>query len=233
MRPPKDDLYDLLDEYLTGVREKDILIVTSKVVSIHEGRCVRKEDVKSKHELAKQEADGTMEYENVHGNEFLVTLTQNAFISSAGIDESNGNGYYVLLPKDPWKSCREIWEYVRKKHGVKDVAVIMVDSHSLPLRYGALGISIGYFGLDPLKRYVGKEDLFGRPFKVERTNIVDAIAAASTLVMGEGSECQPIGIVRDAVGVTFADQDTCESLLIPPKEDMYYPFIELFRTSKK
>lgn len=233
MQPPKDDLYNLLDEYLPEVREQDVLIVTSKVMAIHEGRCVCKKGTKNKHDLAKQEADGIMEYENMYGKEFLITLIQNAFLSSAGIDESNGDGYYVLLPKDPWKLCKEIWEHIREKHGVKEVAVIAVDSHSLPLRYGALGISIGYFGLNPLKHYVGKEDLFGRPFKVERTNVIDAIAAVSTLVMGEGSESQPLAIVRDVPGIKFVDCDTRNELLIPAKEDIYSPFIELFNTRKK
>jgi len=42
MQPPKDDLYPLLDEYLTDVEENDVVLISSKVLAIHQGRCIRR-----------------------------------------------------------------------------------------------------------------------------------------------------------------------------------------------
>ena len=39
VHPPKDDIYDILDS-LPALEEKDIVFITSKILGIHQGRCV-------------------------------------------------------------------------------------------------------------------------------------------------------------------------------------------------
>lgn len=219
--PPKDDLYAVLEASQLALREKDVLLVSSKVVAIHHGRCVPMAD-HEKGELVEQEADYAL---GVEGRTHPLTIKHHAFIGAAGVDESNGDGYYVLLPEDPFQDARDICVYLKKQYGLRELAVVITDSHSLPFRYGAMSIAIGYFGLEPLIKYEQKADLFGRPFKHERVNVIDALAAASALSMGEGDEQTPLVIARNVLGLRFTEQDTRSEFLIPPQDDMYYPLL--------
>ena len=36
LNPPKDDLFEVIDKYLTDIKDGDIVFITSKVVAIHE-----------------------------------------------------------------------------------------------------------------------------------------------------------------------------------------------------
>lgn len=229
MRPPKDDLYEVMEESVKDVRDGDVVLVSSKVMAIHQGRCIAVSEA-SKEELVERESERMFAYyNNAYGKRFRLTLKGHTLVSAGGLDESNGDGHYILWPEEIIDFCSEIRTWIQKQFGVGQVAVIAVDSHSLPLRYGAMGISIGYFGMKPLKRYQGKSDLFGRPFEVERSNMVDMIAAAGTLVMGEGSECAPLAIVRDVLGIEFTDHDTSNELFIPIEEDMYWPLLKVLQ----
>lgn len=224
--PPKDDLFAVLDESLTDVQEEDIVVVTSKVVSIHRGRSVFIEG-SDKSELVRREAKYIFSpIDRVHP----LTIIHNALISSAGIDESNSAGYYTLLPENPFDDAKEIYEYLKKRFKRTSIGVIITDSHSLPFRYGAMSVSIGYWGFHPVERHIGRVDLFGRVLKFSSTNIVDSISAGCTLVTGECDESQPVVIVRNVPNVTFTELDTREKLLIPFEEDIYK---SLFRDFQK
>lgn len=235
INPPQDDLYGAMDESVQDVQEGDVFLVSSKVMAIHQGRCVLATDV-DKDELVIQEAERIFSYYNsAFGKRFRLTLKKNTLIGAGGVDESNGDGYYILWPTKIMELCREIREYLCKRFGVKDIAVIAVDSHSLPLRYGAMGISIGFYGMKPLKPYEGTKDLFGKKFTVERSNLVDMLASAGTLVMGEGTEQMPLAIIRGAKQIEFVDEDTSKELFIPLEEDMYWPMLQILEknTEKK
>lgn len=232
MRPPKDDLFAVFDEFVEDVCEGDVVVVSSKVMAIHQGRCVRADEA-DKDALVEEESERMFSYYNsAFGRRFRLTLKEHTLVSAGGVDESNGDGFFILWPEDSFAMCREIREYLRKRFGVSHLAVVAADSHSLPLRYGAMGVSIGFWGMRPLKKYQGKKDLFGREFIIERANLVDSLASAATLVMGEGAECMPIAIVRDAEGIVFADEDMREELLIPIEEDMYWPMLRVLKKSR-
>lgn len=227
--PPQDNLYTILNESLSDVREEDIVAVTSKVVSIHEGRCVPIEGT-DKSVLVTQEADYICNpTERIHP----LTITHNALISSAGIDESNSGGYYTLLPKRPFESAQKIHTYLKERFHLANVGIIITDSHSLPFRYGAMSISIGYWGFEPVESHVGRPDLFGRLMKYSSTNIVDSIAAGCALVSGECDEAQPIVIVRDIPTLAFTEVDVRNKLLIPHEEDIYKILFRDFKKSKE
>ena len=61
---------------------------------------------------------------------------------------------------------------------------------------GQTNIAIGIAGINPLKNYKGKRDMFGKIMKVTEIAIVDEIAGAAELVMGK-TEGIPIAIVRN------------------------------------
>lgn len=228
LTPPKDDLFAVLDELLTDVEEGDVILITSKVISIHHGRCVPIEGTDKK-VLIEAEADGV---QYVDYRDKPLTIVHDALISNAGIDESNGDGHYVLLPEDPYTDAKVIGTYIKEKHGVANIAVIITDSHSLPFRYGAMSVAIGFWGMEPLIKHRGKKDIFGREIQHSWTNIVDTLAAGSTAVAGETNEKTPIVIARGAPNLTFSEEDQKDNFIIARSngkyEDLYKALFDGF-----
>ncbi|MFA5954932.1 MAG: coenzyme F420-0:L-glutamate ligase [Patescibacteria group bacterium] len=226
--PPKDDLFDLLDESVTDLRDGDVLCISSKIVAIHQGRCLKIDSSIDKDELIAKEAERFVPRSRVPGALAILTMKEHTLIASAGIDESNGNGFYILWPEHPYAAAREVWSHLRKGRNIENIGVIFTDSHTMPLRSGVTGISIGFAGFYPVDSYIGKNDIFGRPFSMSRTNVVDAVAAAAVLHMGEGSEQTPLAIVRGVPHLRFTTDDTSGDLLIDPEVDIYRPLLECF-----
>ncbi len=63
-------------------------------------------------------------------------------------------------------------------------------------------------------------------------NLLDALATAAVLVMGEGNEQSPLALIEDAPKITFFDREpTVEeeaSIHIPITEDLYGPLLKGF-----
>lgn len=215
--PPQDDLWSELETCLPSLYEGDVVLISSKVVAIAEGRCVAA-DQADKSELVQSEADYIIETDY---RPQPLTIKNNTFLGAAGIDESNGNGYFVLLPKDCFASAQKLHTFLSKKFKLKTLGVIITDSRSLPLRYGASGVALGWWGIAPLQDHIGSSDLFGRAFKYERSNIVDGIAAAANLVSGETDECMPVVIARDIPNLVFKDGNTNTELFSPLEDDTF------------
>lgn len=230
-QPPKDNLYELLDKYLPKLAESDVLVITSKVLAIHQGRCVKIGPGVKKDDLIKREAEGFISRRRVPGAAAVLTLKQHTLIPSAGIDESNGNGYYILWPRRVNALLKEIHRYLIRKHKIKRLALIATDSHTIPLRYGVMGISIGFYGLRPLRDHRGRKDIFKRRLTMTQSNVVDTLAAMSVLLMSEGNERRPVLIIRGANFIRFTRQNTWQKLIVPKEIDLYAPLLASF--SKK
>ena len=222
-------IFELLDKYLTTLGEGSVVAITSKVVSICEGRVVPIGDI-DKEELIKSEADYYLSPE-VSDYGYHFTITKNTLISSAGIDMSNGNGNYILWPANPQKSANKIREYLVKRFGLKKVGVIITDSSVYPLRYGTLVVPIRHSGFVARNDYRGQPDLFGRPFEVSISSVAGGLAAAAGLVMGEGVEQTPIVVMEDLKFVEFQDRNPTKKELddfyIPiNSDDLFAPFLQ-------
>lgn len=229
-----DNLYEILDKYLPALLEKSILVITSKIVSITQGRLVGM-DSADKDELIKQEAQFYLPREQNQYNVSL-TITRNILAATAGIDESNGNGYYILWPKDPQATVNAVRAYLKKRFHLKNIGVIITDSKTTPLRWGVTAIAISYSGFKPLKDYIGKKDLFERKFEFEKLSIIDSLAGAAGVVMGEGAEQTPMAIIEDVPFVEFQDRNPTEKELkeleITIEKDLYGPFLKNVRWKK-
>jgi dihydrofolate synthase / folylpolyglutamate synthase len=225
MMPPKDDLFRLLKDALPPLRDGDVVCITSKVISIHEGRCVKGEVGP----LVPQETDWWLPSElNSYG--FELTIVHHALIASAGIDRSNSNGYLTLLPKDPTASATYIRQWMMETWGIKQLGVIVTDSHVTPLRWGTSGVAIGARGIKPLRDYRGKPDIFGQAMRVSQSNMIDPLAAAAVNLMGEGSEQIPVVIIRNWPGLVFSEDDIWKDFAIPPEDDLLWPLLKVFET---
>jgi dihydrofolate synthase / folylpolyglutamate synthase len=226
LHPPQDNLLEVLDASLLDVREGDVIVITSKVVAIHEGRCVPI-DGTDKSALVNEEADYAYQ---PRGRSKPLTITNSALISASGIDESNGEGYYILLPKDSFDSARVLYAHLIKRHNRTKLGVVITDSHSLPFRYGAMSVAIGCWGFEPVESHIGRTDIFGRVMQYSKTNLPDAIAGATTLVTGECDEVQPITIVRGVPNLVWSENDPRTEFIVPNEEDIYR---DLYKDFKK
>ena len=226
--PPQEDIYPILDEL--KLKERDIVFITSKIVAIHQGRTIIKKETE-KDELIKKEADVWIE----PGKKQVTALTikNNTFIPQAGIDESNAGDYYILWPSDPCKQAKEICEYLKKKFKLKKLGVVITDSHLTPFRWGTSGISIGFYGIDPLRDYRGTKDIFGREMKMTQVNIVDSISAMAVLYMGEGDSRAPIVLGRDLEFVKFLNKDKYNDFMIAKEEDLFGSIVDKNLTNNK
>lgn len=222
------DLLQVLEQFLPQIKESSILAVTSKIVAICEGRVVKigKQD---KDQLIAQEAQYYLPRVN-NPYHVSLTVTNNNLVVSAGIDESNGAGNYILWPKDPQKSTNQIREFIKKKFSLKNIGVIITDSRTIPMRWGVTAFALAYSGFNPLKNYIGTPDLFGRKFQFEQTNIIDSLATVAALVMGEGAEQTPVAVIEDLPFVEFQDREPTKAelsqLKISLEEDIYSPLLK-------
>jgi len=234
MRPPKDNIYDLLNGYLPRLNEKDVLVITSKVLGIHQGRCVKilADTPAERNKLIMQEADWYIPPEKRKNMRWHLTIKDYTLNADAGIDRSNGNGCYILWPSRTVKLLREIRVFLKKRFKIKRLGIIAVDSHLIPLRAGTMGISTGFFGFEPLVDYRGRPDIFGKKLKYTRQNIVDPLAAMSCLLMGEGGESTPLLLIRRAKFIKFTNHDTTKKLVYPPRHDIYKPLLKVYRRNK-
>lgn len=224
------DIFKILDRYISKLKEKSVVAVTSKIVAICEGRIVRLGDV-DKDTLIRQEAQYYLPKDNRFHIRF--TIKNDTLIASAGVDESNGNGYYVLWPANPQKSANEIRSYLKKKFGIKHVGVIITDSKTTPMRWGVTGIAIAHSGFLAVKDYIGKEDVFGRKFQYEKLSIRDCLASAAVLTMGEGAEQTPLAVIEEIPNIMFQDrnptQKELQDIRITLDTDLYGPFLRSVR----
>lgn len=235
--PPKDDLFSLIKESFLDInlKEKSIIVITSKIVAIWQGRCVKIDSIKNKDDLIKKEADFYLDRNKVPKGYVMLTMKDNILIPTAGIDESNGNGYFILWPKNSFGAAKQIYNFIKKNYRLNDFGIIISDSHCIPSRYGTMGISIAYYGFYPLRDYRGTKDIFGRKMKISLSNIADSLAVASGFVMGEGNEQTPIGIIEDIDFVKFGEFDFTKSnpLEINKSDDIYTPLLESVKWRKR
>lgn len=225
---PNEDLFAILDKYITELPDKSVVAITSKIVATAEGRVVKIEDA-DKDELIKKESQYFLPRE-ANPYHVSLTITNNTLIAGAGIDESNANGNYILWPKNAQESANKIREHLVRKSGVEDIGVIITDSKTTPLRWGVTAISIAFSGFEPLVDYIGKKDLFGRKFVFETMSVMDNLASAAAFVMGEGSEQTPVAVISDIPHIVFTKrnptQQEIDRLKISVEEDLYSPLLK-------
>ncbi|MDO8499892.1 MAG: coenzyme F420-0:L-glutamate ligase [bacterium] len=214
------DLFIFLDKHLPKIKDRYIVVVTSKIVALSEGRFCTVKNEAEIDEIIKQESDWAMKTKDA-----WLTIKDGAVLASAGVDESNANGKIILLPKNSYATAEAVRKYLMKKNKLKNLGVIITDSRLLPLRAGVVGIALGYAGFKGLKNYIGTPDLFGRKFTKSRTDVADSMATAAVLTMGEGRERSPLAVITDAP-IQFTNKTNPTELKIDIKDDIYKPLFE-------
>ncbi|MEY3784120.1 MAG: hypothetical protein RLZZ230_442 [Candidatus Parcubacteria bacterium] len=209
-------LIDFITKNIPKLNDGDILAITSKIVALSENRIAK---IEEKDSLIIQESKKTITTPWA-----TLTLQNDGWGINAGIDESNANELLILLPKNPTKTAEILCNSLKKQYGILNLGLIITDTRSVPLRVGTIGRTLGFFGFNPLKDYIGRDDLFGRKSRVTQSNVSDALAAAAVLIMGEGDERIPLVQIKNAPVVFTKGQSLSKkeaNLFLLPENDIY------------
>jgi len=207
----------------TPIRDGDILALSQKIVSKAEGRLARLSDVvpseKAKKIAALTDKDARLVELVLHETRmilkaipgFLIVKDKRGWIClNAGIDRSNvssATDLYTLLPVNPDESAKRIHHEISRLTA-KKIGVIICDTFSRPFRRGQTEFAIGISGVKAFKDYRGEKDLFGHVLHVKNVAIIDELACAAELLMGQGNEGVPVAIIRNLKRVELCDESS-------------------------
>jgi coenzyme F420-0:L-glutamate ligase / coenzyme F420-1:gamma-L-glutamate ligase len=203
---PGDDLAALIAAAAPWLRDDDVLVVTSKVVSKAEGRLVDVPAGGPERERARREVihAETGRVVATRGDTRIVATHHGFVMASAGVDASNvDSSRLVLLPKDPDGSARALRAALAERHGVR-VAVVISDTMGRPWRNGLTDVALGAAGIAPLRDHRGETDPYGNELHLTQMAIVDELAAAAELVKGKRDQV-PVAVVRGLAGLGAGD----------------------------
>jgi coenzyme F420-0:L-glutamate ligase/coenzyme F420-1:gamma-L-glutamate ligase len=218
---PGDDLSAAVAAAAPWLRDSDVVVVTSKVVSKCEGRLVAApEDPEERDQLRRKLVDDEAVRVLARKGRTLITENRIGLVqAAAGVDGSNvGRTELALLPVDPDGSAATLRAGLRERLGV-DVAVVITDTMGRAWRNGQIDAAVGAAGLTVLHGYSGAVDHYGNELVVTEIAVADEVAAAADLVKGKLT-AMPVAIVR---GLTVTDDgSTARQLLRPGPEDLFW-----------
>jgi coenzyme F420-0:L-glutamate ligase/coenzyme F420-1:gamma-L-glutamate ligase len=237
---PGDDLAQLaidgLERSHLRLAPNDVLVVAQKIVSKAEGRMIVLADVtpslRAKELACEVDKDPRLvelilsETKRIvrSGPGVLIVEHRLGFVmANAGVDQSNvgaqdGLERALLLPRDPDASAEGLRAALSARFDVC-IGVIVNDSFGRAWRLGTVGVALGVAGLPALMDLRGRPDLLGRPLRVSMSAFADEIAAAASLLMGQGDEGRPMVVVR---GLAWHEPPSgIGALLRSPEEDLF------------
>ncbi|MGN9764510.1 coenzyme F420-0:L-glutamate ligase [Micromonospora sp. SD12] len=210
-----DDLAALIATAAPWLRDGDVLVVTSKIVSKAEGRLVDVPADGPERLAARDEvlAAETARVVATRGATRIVQTHHGFVMASAGIDASNvDKTRLVLLPEDPDASARALRAALRERHGV-DVAVIVSDTMGRPWRNGLTDVALGVAGMDAIRDHRGEVDPYGNELQLTQMAVVDELAGAGELIKGKCDQ-MPVAVVRGYLTAPRPDDGVGASALV-------------------
>jgi coenzyme F420-0:L-glutamate ligase/coenzyme F420-1:gamma-L-glutamate ligase len=223
---PGDDLAKLITTAAPWLRNGDVLVVTSKIVSKAEGRLIEVPPDGPERDAAR-EATLAAETARVVARRGPTTIVQthHGFVmAAAGIDASNvDKTHLVLLPEDPDASARRLRADFRGR-GL-DVGIIVSDTMGRAWRNGLTDVALGAAGIEPFRDHRGETDPYGNELQLTQMAVIDELAAAGELVKGKCDQV-PVAVVRGHTrpplgGVTSDDGPGAAALLRDAASDMF------------
>lgn len=214
---PGDDLAAALAGAAPWLRDGDIVVVTSKVMSKCEGRIVAAPaDPEERDALRRKLIDAEAVRVLARKGRTLITANRNGIVqAAAGVDGSNvGSAELALLPVDPDASAAALRTALQQRLGVT-VGVVVTDTMGRAWRNGQTDAAIGASGLPVLYGYAGAVDTHGNELLVTEVAVADEIAAAADLVKGKLTAV-PVAVVR---GLNLADDGSTAARLLRGGED--------------
>lgn len=203
-----------------ALRDRDVLVVTQKVVSKAEGKMVEVDpsDPRSHRKVVEEESVRVLR----RRGDLTIVETKHGFVcANAGVDLSNVEaGWAALLPDDSDRSARRIRDGVRARTGA-EVGVVVSDTFGRAWRRGLTDVAIGCAGIAALVDLRGSTDSLGRELHATEVALVDELAGAAELVMGKADGI-PVAVVRGGPDWWFRPRASVrEELVRPPHEDLF------------
>ncbi|WP_431897518.1 coenzyme F420-0:L-glutamate ligase [Micromonospora haikouensis] len=201
-----DDLAALIATAAPWLRDGDVLVVTSKIVSKAEGRLVDVPADGPERLAARDEvlAAETARVVATRGATRIVQTHHGFVMASAGIDASNvDKTRLVLLPQDPDASARALRAALRERYDL-DVAVIVTDTMGRPWRNGLTDVALGVAGMPAIRDHRGEVDPYGNELQLTQMAVVDELAGAGELIKGKCDQV-PVAVVRGYLTATAPD----------------------------
>lgn len=234
---PGDDLAAVLARPLEreGIRARDVLVISHKVVSKCEGavRALGEVEPGERARSLGVELDRDPRLVQVVLDEsravlraesgVLICETRHGMVcASAGVDASNapGEDVVVLLPVDPDGSARALRSGLGARLGVAP-GVVIADSFGRAWRIGQCDVAIGCAGIRPMEDWRGRVDRAGRPLRATWIAVADELAAAADLARGKDSG-EPAVVVRGVGHLVSPDNGPgAAALRRPAEQDLF------------
>jgi coenzyme F420-0:L-glutamate ligase / coenzyme F420-1:gamma-L-glutamate ligase len=227
------DLFKAIVDSKFNFQENDIVVISSKFVSVSEGSLIDLRSVKvtkrakalaSRFKMDERIAQIAMEESDyiVSGIPgFLLTINHGMIAPNAGIDKSNSPpGKIILYPKDCFKSAKQLRKKFLQNVGIT-VGIVISDSRLMPTRIGCTGVAVGVSGFEPVDDERGKKDLFGKKLMVTFKATADCLATIGVFLMGESNESVPIVVIRGADVHKTNRNLSMKDMTVKPKIDIY------------
>jgi len=227
------DLFRTIVDSKFDFQEDDIIVVSSKFVSVSEGSLIdlknvritkRAKSLASKFKMDEKIAQIALKESDyiVSGIPgFLLTINNGMIAPNAGIDKSNSPpGKIILYPKDSFKSAKRLRKKFLENLGIS-VGIVISDSRLMPTRIGCTGIAVGVSGFEPVEDERGKKDLYGKKLMVTFKATADCLATIAVFLMGESNESTPIVVVRGAKVHKTNRNLSMKDMTVKPKIDIY------------
>lgn len=218
------------------LKNSDVLVISSKVVALSQGRIIDLKKVRPSRRAKsfKRTRYGfstedpriielvLRESRAVLPGKMVLAATEGALLPAGGIDLSNApKDHAILLPSRPWSEAEKLHKQLRARYKIKKIGIVICDSHCQPLRWGTTGIAIAWAGFLGVEDLRGKKDIFNNPLKFTKKATADDLASCAALVMGESDEKTPFALIRDApVKFTLCRQKK-NDIFVKPKDCIF------------
>ena len=236
---PNDDLASIINKSINNngidIESGDVVVVAQKIISKCENRYVELKNIQPSKEatdLAKT-LNRDPAFIQIIQNESkkIISTDKNVIIVehklgfiniNAGIDRSNilqKDDVVLLLPENPSKSAKDLQSAISANFQ-RDIALIVTDSMTRPFRSGVTNFALASANIPSLIDLKGDSDIYGNILQSTEIAIADELAAAAGLLMGQGSEKQPVIIIKGFDKKNYSTNDAFD-LVVDEDEDLY------------
>jgi coenzyme F420-0:L-glutamate ligase/coenzyme F420-1:gamma-L-glutamate ligase len=236
---PGDDLSKIINNALIkesiSIDDGDVIIIAQKIISKSENRYVDLSCISASRQATalgkKLNKDPRFIQIILNESNEIISIEKNVIIVehklgfihiNAGIDRSNISqkiDQVLLLPKNPALSSQQL--QVRLSTLLqKDISVIVTDSMTRPYRSGITNFALASSNIQSLINISSEKDIYGNLLKYTEIAVADEIAAAAGLLMGQGSDMQPV-ILLKGFNKDKYDINNAIDLILEKKDDLY------------
>ena len=228
-------IFDSILKNHIDICDGDVFIIAQKIISKAEDRYLNLSSLSLSSEAVslseKMNRDPYFIQAVINESNEIVSIGKNVIIVehklgfiniNAGIDKSNISqeiNQVLLLPENPSKSADLIQKKLSQKLE-KNISVVITDSMTRPYRSGITNFALASANLQSLIDLTGDKDIYGNLLKNTEIAIADEIAAASGLLMGQGSDMQPVILLKGFNKDKYAINNALD-LIVEKKDDLY------------